>query len=71
MKEERKKENQKYLKENCDQIMRRMVLDILKAKPDDILEFMASWIGKERGVDPKEVGNTAHAGAQGHACNPE
>lgn len=62
--EERKRENQKYLREHCDQIMRRMVLDILKAKPDDVLEYMATWIGRERGVDPKDV---AKGMAKGHA----
>jgi len=51
-KEERKKDNQKYLKEHCDEIMRRMVLDILKAKPADVLEYMANWIARERGVAP-------------------
>lgn len=67
--EDRKRDNQKYLRENCDQIMRRMVLDLLKAKPDDVLEFMATWIGKERGVDPKEVDKkvAASLGHAGHA----
>ena len=63
--EDRKRENQKYLREHCDQIMRRMVLDILKAKPDDVLEFMANWIGRERGVDPKDV----EKGMEGHGGN--
>ena len=53
--EERKKENQNYLKGHCDQIMRRLVLDILKARPNDVLEYMAEWVGRERGVDPSHV----------------
>lgn len=46
---------QKYLEETCEQTIRRMVTAALKARPTDMLDFIARWISKERGVTMAEV----------------
>jgi len=47
--------SEKYLRDNCEQTIRRLITATLKARPEDVLDYMAKWISKERGVPLAEV----------------
>lgn len=48
-KEERKVQNQKYLADHVDKILRNLTISLLKDKPDDVVQFIYNWC-KEQGA---------------------
>ena len=48
-------EDKNYLKDYCDQIIRRMVTLTLKAQPENVLEFMSEWVSKESGIPLSDI----------------
>lgn len=46
-----KKANQRYIAEKIDPFLNKMLLEMLEAKPQNVLKYMAEWIYKEQNPD--------------------
>jgi len=45
--EEREAANRKYLKEKVDVHLNKLIVDILKNKPSDVLQFISNWVSEQ------------------------
>ena len=48
-------EEKNYLKDYCDHIVRRLITELVRTRPEDVLDHMSKWVCKERGVPLSEV----------------
>lgn len=46
-----KKANQRYIAEKIDPFLNKMLLEMLEARPNNVLKYMAEWIYKEQNPD--------------------
>ena len=58
---EREEANRAYLKSKVDVHLNKLIIDLLKGKPDNVMDFIHTWSGDELAKINKETmkGNTA------------
>ena len=47
--------SKEYLIQNCEDVMKRMMKDILRMRPKDVKEYMWVWIGIDLGIDMRRI----------------
>lgn len=53
--QEREKANRQYLKDKVDQHLNKLIIELLRDKPEDVLSFILSWAQKQKGEDTAVV----------------